>query len=344
MTTLVGHKTLSKGANPKSRSWTFTYIQDALTMETCIEERERFLSHFEGADYAICGIERTKDGKLHLQCYVHWRAPRTWSWIKTWHSECHIEASKGSPQKNFEYCSKEGDFKEVGTRPVQGKRTDLLDFVSKMKEQGLNTAIESFPETFIKFHRGIRDFHEATTFPRLGHKAVTVHWCYGRTGTGKTWWSHRRLESYPASQRSTVTLTDSGFILGLSERASVVLIDEFRPNRNFTLLLSLLGGYSSRVNVKGGGILWDPDEIIITTPHGIERTYGGSGEEVGQLWRRVTHEWLFEERGRPARDTKPQELKEEELAVPNAEPILIEDSEDEPEWEEPTLPFFTSPC
>lgn len=66
--------------------------------------------------YLIIGKEVGESGTPHLQCYVMFKNARSIKrMIKVLPG--HVEISKGSPLQNFEYCSKEGDFIEIGCRP-----------------------------------------------------------------------------------------------------------------------------------------------------------------------------------------------------------------------------------
>lgn len=58
----------------------------------------------------IIGKEVGESGTPHLQAYVYYENAVSFNTIKTVVPTAHIEKAKGNPQKNFEYCSKDGDF------------------------------------------------------------------------------------------------------------------------------------------------------------------------------------------------------------------------------------------
>jgi len=77
-----------------------------------------------GASWAIAGVETCPtSGRKHNQvCFIfpHARsfdAIRNLPVVSKYHA--HVEKANGSPTQNFDYCSKEGDFKEIGERPVR---------------------------------------------------------------------------------------------------------------------------------------------------------------------------------------------------------------------------------
>lgn len=73
--------------------------------------------------YRIQGKETCPEtGRKHLQCFAHLRKRMRWSTLhKRYPGLRNLEVCKGTPYQNFLYCSKEGDFIEVGTRPTEIK-------------------------------------------------------------------------------------------------------------------------------------------------------------------------------------------------------------------------------
>lgn len=71
--------------------------------------------------YWIYGIEKGTEGTPHLQCYIYFKNPTAFLTIKNKFPTAHIESAQGNPQQNRDYCSKDGDFKESGELPTQGK-------------------------------------------------------------------------------------------------------------------------------------------------------------------------------------------------------------------------------
>ncbi len=82
--------------------------------------------------YLIYGKESASTGTPHLQGYAQLTARTRFNkvrehFIRLGFAGTHIERARGSADQNIVYCSKDGEFKEYGTRPTtkQGKRTDL---------------------------------------------------------------------------------------------------------------------------------------------------------------------------------------------------------------------------
>nr|QRI44232.1 MAG: replication-associated protein [Circoviridae sp.] len=86
--------------------------------------------------YLIVGNETCPDtGRKHYQCYVQYIKKVRFTQVKKdFGNSTHIEASRGTDQQNYEYCIKEGDFTEFGTRNnTSGVRSDLLSAVDASK-------------------------------------------------------------------------------------------------------------------------------------------------------------------------------------------------------------------
>lgn len=77
------------------------------------------------AKYFIIGKEVGESGTPHLQAYLNFKSPRSWAALKKAMPSAHIEVAKGTPKQNYEYCSKEGDFRT--------NMNQFEDFKKKMK-------------------------------------------------------------------------------------------------------------------------------------------------------------------------------------------------------------------
>ena len=92
-------------------------------------------------------------GNRHCQGYIYLNLARRLPFLKrfiggfglhTGHGaelQPHIERSRGTPQQNREYCSKtdtavEGSFREMGSLPRQGQRSDLTELAEAIAEGG----------------------------------------------------------------------------------------------------------------------------------------------------------------------------------------------------------------
>lgn len=107
--------------------------------------------------YIICGIETGTNGTPHLQGYVQCKQTTKFERIKELLPRAHIEVSRGTPKSNFDYCSKDGYYIEVGDFPQQGERTDWKDINELIREGvDINQVADEYPAQYANNERGIR--------------------------------------------------------------------------------------------------------------------------------------------------------------------------------------------
>lgn len=97
----------------------------------------------------------------------------------------HWENRKGTAKQASDYCKKNDNNAYIkGELSKQGKRTDLCEVADavKMKTPIREIAIE-YPETFIKFHKGIEKLENILMTDRTDKPYV--EWRYGPAGIGK---------------------------------------------------------------------------------------------------------------------------------------------------------------
>lgn len=109
-------------------------------------------------------------GALHIQGYCELHKPMRFTGLQSAVAllqGAHMEASRGTRDQNIAYCSKEESRyfgpAEYGDRGIsQGHRTDL-DEVGDLVKSGasMREVAETFPATYIKFSKGIRDLQAA---------------------------------------------------------------------------------------------------------------------------------------------------------------------------------------
>lgn len=131
----------------KSRAWCFTLNNYS----------DADLAEFDGLDvvYAIRGKEIAPGTSTpHLQGYLYFENPRCMP-KKIFGGRAHWEKAKGTPAQASDYCKKEGDFKEIGELPTQGKRSDLEIFKDAVKsgERNLKRLREEHSTVFAR-HKG----------------------------------------------------------------------------------------------------------------------------------------------------------------------------------------------
>lgn len=253
----------------RARAWCFTSYD--LEIQPLKEEDLKYL--IRGKE--VCPTT----GRDHIQGYVVFKNAKSMSAVKKWFKEpaMHLERAKGSPKQNYEYCSKEGAFCELGELPKQGKRSDIEDVRAVIDEGGgmrdvvdvaSNYQCLRTGELLLKYIERKRDWKPE------------VFWFYGATGTGKT------REAMELCEDPWISNKNLQWWDGYDAHEDVI-IDDFRGDFcTFHELLRILDRYPYQIMVKGGSRQLLAKRIFITCPYPPDKVYS-TREDVEQLIRRI---------------------------------------------------------
>lgn len=233
--------------------------------------------------YLVYGKEISSTGTPHLQGYVEFSTNKKFVTITKKLPRAHLEARKGTAKQASDYCKKEDpNYIEIGTISNQGKRTDIEGATemiingSKMRDVALAS-----PSVYVKFHRGLHAFKAITLLPRNTQPTITV--LYGKTGTGKSKLAREMVED------PYVWGPEQGHWFDGYEGQTEVILEEFRGQLTFGMLLRLLDRYDCKVQYKGGMIEFVATSIIITSPTHPRDWYETIGDDkIDQLMRRIS--------------------------------------------------------
>jgi hypothetical protein len=240
--------------------------------------------------YIIIGDETGECGTPHLQGYVNFASSTSFNTIKHHIPRGHIEKAKGNARQNYEYCSKEKILFEAGTRPAQGKRTDIQtikEYIEETDNPNMRDIILHHATSYqsIKTAEVMLKYLEPQRNPA---SPPQVLWYYGATGTGKTRKAHE--ENPEAYIKDNSNKWWCGY-----DQHEVVIIDDMRHDTfEYHKLLRLLDRYPNQVECKGGNRQMVANKIIITSPYSPEQMFAGRiAEDLGQLLRRITEIKIF---------------------------------------------------
>lgn len=241
-----------------------------------------------GIKYMVYGKEVGESGTPHLQGYVHFtsKVVRPVKWFK---GRAHWEVAKASGQKNYEYCTKDGDFVEFGTLTTQGKRTDLQR-TRDLMDEGLTNAEIIRESTSWQAVNGVAKLRLALIEPRGHDEKPEVYWFWGSTGTGKTL-TAKKMCDYDYD----VVEWNNGFLNGYTGKKNV-LFDDFRGGIPFNKLLTMLDYGKCIVNVKGGESFFGAMRIFFTSSKSPEDCYNLEDDRIDQLIRRIDETRWFDSR------------------------------------------------
>lgn len=219
----------------------------------------------ENATYGIYGKECVTTP--HLQGYIYYANRISFNTIKRVLPRAHIEQAHGTPSDNQKYCSKEHEFKEYGTLPQQGKRTDIEDFRDRIydgaTEEELLDEYAIMMAKYPKFYQQCRNIVLKREAKKMIQPEVTV--LVGEPGIGKT----RRI--YDTENIDDVYKVEVGDGSANSifwdnyNGEQVILIDDFHNNFKLDYMLRLLDRYPIKLNIKGGHTWKCATRIYITS-------------------------------------------------------------------------------
>lgn len=269
----------------KARGYCFTINN---WQESDLEQCQALASR---AQYIIVGKEVGDEGTPHLQGYIYFRVQTQFNTVKKALPRAHIEAAQGSPQQNYEYCSKQEVIYESGDRPMQGKRTELDAAVEDVKKEikagssrPMKRIAEDHPNTFVKFHKGLIALANELVEPRREIPEVVVY--FGPTGAGKSKAAREFLgEVEPPSWEPGMGQWFDGYL-----GSKTFLFEEFRGQLPFGMMLNLLDRYTAKVQYKGGMARFVATKIAITSPLHPREWYKNMHDQdkIDQLMRRIT--------------------------------------------------------
>ncbi len=246
------------------------------------------------------------NGTPHLQCAVTWNRTYRLAALKKLHGRAHWEVAKAADC--FNYSLKDGSEIVIDKgQQEQGKRNDLKEAITVLKETGMKRMRDEMPSVYVKYHRGLEllahHWNESTKEKPL------VFWFHGATGTGKTRWV---FDNEPNLWLSS---EDLKWFDGYDAHEAVVF-DDFRGDMvKFRFLLRLLDRYPLQVPVKGGFRWWVPKRIYITSCKDPRHCYSAElfdgAEKIDQLIRRIDKTIEF-----------PSEITKEELMNGNVQPRI----------------------
>lgn len=297
------------GTNPyrqdaRFRHWVFTLHKPLESTKELWKQYEADHNDKSPIVYAVIGSEICPStGNHHWQGYVSMRNPCTWSAMRKrigpgCNGDAWLRTARGTATQNRRYCTKDGEFQEFGTLPVnkQGQRTDYQRLTEELVKTGTidlqaKVAAEDYKilGTFARSAKYLDRLKHDLSKPRQWKTKVV--WCVGDTGTGKSYYINKQYpEAYWVTTGGTTGLWFCGY-----DRHKTVVFDDFRTEvTSFKVFLNLLDEYPCQVQAKGvGSINFVPHTIVISCPHTPFQLSWGCGENMLQLTRRVTELLYF---------------------------------------------------
>jgi len=199
--------------------------------------------------------------KHHLQGYLQWCDNQKWDRLKRELKDdtVHIERARGSPQQNYDYCTKlesrvpDSTPWEYGEmQKDQGKRNDMHESFEMIKSGASEVdVLKAHPGTAIRYFKGLAMARDLLAPDRECMTACLIMW--GASGSGK---STIAKECFPGACWIAKQRADWWFD-GYSGQ-DVVIFDEFCGEMTRETFKRLIDHTPLRVEMKGATRKWRP--------------------------------------------------------------------------------------
>ena len=273
------------GRRAKFRNWCVT-----INNYSGVPDAE-FLKGPPPIKYLCFGKEVSSTGTPHLQMYVSFaNAVAQPSQYFTRFGNGHFIPANGTADQNAEYCAKEGDFREFGTRPQSPRDKGQLgaqlggqpggqygqiggDMEQARWQMTWDLAkegrIEEIPADIrVRHYSTINKI--AAKYQKAPPKLSKLDnlWLVGPPGTGKSTFVHNQ---YPGGYKKSMTKWWCGYNMD-DEGHSTVILDDLHPRwSEKELLKNWADVFSFVAETKGGSMQIRPQRIVVTSNYTIEQ-------------------------------------------------------------------------
>lgn len=269
-------RVVSNNPNTKYRDYCYTF-------NNYTEEDYAYVQTIECV-YHVIGKEIGEEcGTPHLQGYIYFKNPRSWDAVRKLFKGCHIGPRETTIDKAADYCMMDGDFIEIGTRPEQGKRTDIETVREELNNgNGIRGVVRRATNLQqIKIAEAILKYEE----PKRDWKPI-VSWYWGLTGTGKSKKAHEVFEGTDFYRKTANT---GKWWEGYDAHENVLIDDMDDTSYPYKNLLDLLDRYECRIECKNGTRQFLAKNIIITASMDPETLFQKQDQRGAELLRRIDH-------------------------------------------------------
>lgn len=253
---------MSEPTNNRSRGWVFT-----LNNPTGWDEADIDRLVIE-AQYVIYGKEIGAHGTPHYQGFIYFGHKKSFTQVRGFLSRGHIERQRGPLDAAIDYCKKDGDFVEYGTRPYgpTGQKNQWKEVLQLARSGNLQEIEDRFPAIFFRYHSKLSGFYRPERPLILDN--LENEWWVGSTGSGK---SRSLWELYPDHYAKSLNKWWDGYT-----NQETVAIEEWAPRNEVTasFLKIWADRYPFSAEIKGGTLQKvRPQRIIILSNYSIDECF-----------------------------------------------------------------------
>lgn len=221
--------------------------------------------------YMVYGREIGESGTPHLQGFVVMSSNKRLNAMKQICPKAHWELAKGAADQNRVYCTKDGDYIETGTIPINAKRKGEMEI--ERWELALTAAksgdLDSVPADILIRNYGnllkIKAAHQVAPTALSGELINT--WMWGPPGSGKT---SRAFSENPLSFLKGLNKWWDGYV-----DQKTVIVDDMDPfHKSLAQEFKVWAHhYPFPAEIKGGSMCIRPEKIVVTSNYRIDEIW-----------------------------------------------------------------------
>lgn len=242
-----------------------------------------------------------KCGTPHLQGFIYCHDKIRMTQLTNWFGgKAHLEEMQGNFMQNELYCSKQGKLIEVGERPQQGRRNDILGFKRRLDD---GTEFEDVLEDEAFFAIGMRNERSLRNYANQVKKRKLeqqprapplVFLLMGESGHGKT---PTIKKLHGAENCYSVFDTKSPWYENYRGQKIIIFEDidstSAPPLKHFK---DICDGYVIDVPIKGRSAPCLPTHVYITSNEHPSNWYPGKDKHYNAVKNRFDQIWDFNEK------------------------------------------------
>ena len=201
------------------------------------------------------GIEKTKEEKKHFQMIIYFKSPHTIKSIIKKLKPRHVEISKGNIEQNDLYVSKDGDVTEYGVKPTQGRRKDLKELMTDLKNgTELEKIADENPAQWLQYRKGFAEYKLMKEPKRKWKTNIIIF-------SGNM----NKCENEAVRLKATRVDKEEKFMMNY-DGEDLVYFHRFDPRKwDEGLFYDIVGNNPYKIRVPYGSRNWKPRTVIFIT-------------------------------------------------------------------------------
>lgn len=288
----------------RSRKWLLTIQESAIRAGMDHDGIIKALEKLKPDYFCLSDEIGAETHQLHTHVVLYRSSAIRATTIRKYFPGVHMDAMKGTLKEGRDYLLKtgkyeetekaetsiEGTFYESGELPAeagQGKRSDLEAMMELVKQNYSDLEIIEANPNLVARLTTIRNYRQLLIEERAhDYRNMTVIYCWGKTGTGKTRGAYADCEDISQSY----TVNDYSHSAGMfdaydSAKCRVLILDEFRSSIPFNLLLSLTDGQYQVIMARYSNRIATHTKVWIISNIKLLEQYPNIQKEEPESWK-----------------------------------------------------------